>query len=119
MSKVARLNREQQRVQVYTLRQQGLSWGKIAKQTKKTRATVFKMVRRVKENKGFKEKPRSGRPRKLSERDNRKVVSVLRKSPKKSLEAVRKVAKADHKIDVSRYTIRRILRSSDSASRHA
>jgi transposase len=111
------LNREQQRVNIWTLREQGLSWNKISQMTGKDRKTIRRICKRVKESGSFKDKSRSGRPSKLSERDRRMVVGVLRKSPNKTAEAVRKEVLSSHNIKVCRKTIARVLKESGYVSR--
>src|SRR5215217_8097750 len=102
MPKSLKLNREQQRIQVWTLRGEHLSWNQIAARTGKSRETCRKICKRVKKNGIFKDKPRSGRPSKLTDRDRRHIIETLRKSKVKTAEAVRKEVAADLNIKVCR-----------------
>ncbi len=111
------MNRVEQRVNIWTLREQGLSWNEIVKITGKDRKTVRRICKRVKEDGSFKDRPRSGRPSKISERDRRAIVGVLRKTKKKTAESVRKEVLVSHNIQVSRKTIARVLKKSGYASR--
>lgn len=117
MPKAVKVEREHLKVKVWTLREQLFSWGDIAKATNRSKSTVRGIYRRVKNNGGFKDKPRSGRPLKLTDRDRRVIVGILNKSKKKSSEVVRKQAAVDHNIDVSTSTIRRSLKKSGYVAR--
>src|SRR3990167_9524169 len=102
MPRTLKLNREQQRVEILTLRNQGLSWSQIATATNKSRSSVWKTVKRVQSTGNFKDASRSGRPRKLNERHRRAVIGILRNSTAKTAEAIRREAAAHHNIKVSR-----------------
>ena len=117
MPKTPNLNREQQRVQIWTLRQQGLSWKKIATETKKLPQNCRKICQRITKTGSFKDQPRTGRPRKLDERKTRTIVDILQKSKVKTAEAVRKEASTHHNINVSANTIRRVLKRSGYVAR--
>ena len=112
MPKNLQFNREQTRVKIHSLRQSGQTWREIAAATGKSNETARKTYGRVVKNNSFKEKPRTGRPRKLSERDRRLVVSLLRKSDIKTPERVRKEASVHHNIKVSSSTVRRAFKES-------
>jgi hypothetical protein len=58
----------------------------------------------------FKDKPRSGRPCKLTDRDRRHVIETLRKSKVKTAEAVRKEAATYLNIRVCRKTIAKVFK---------
>jgi transposase len=116
MSRTVKLNREQQRVEILTLRNQGLSWSQIAASTNKSRSSVWKTWKRVQNTGSFKDASRSGRPRKLNERDRRVVVGILRNSTSKTAEAIRREAAAHHNMNVSTQTIRRSLKQAGYAS---
>lgn len=112
MSKAVKLNREQQRIEVWALREEGLSWNQLVSRTGKDRKTLRRICKRVKETGNFKDKPRSGRPSKLNDRDRRRVVGILRKSKVKTAEAVRKEASASLHVKVCRNTIAKALKES-------
>ncbi|HYN44572.1 MAG TPA: IS630 family transposase [Candidatus Limnocylindrales bacterium] len=117
MPKNLEFNREQTRVKIHSLRESGKTWREIAEATGKSKETVRKIYGRVVKNNSFKEKPRTGRPRKLSERDRRVIVSILRKSEIKTPERVRKEASAHHNIDISESTVRRAFKESGFVAR--
>ena len=117
MGKNLELNREQTRVKIHSLRESGQSWREIASATGKSRDGVKKIYKRIVKNNSFKEKPRSGRPRKLSDRDRRLIVNTMRKSDIKTPERVRKEASAHHNIDASESTVRRVFKESGYVAR--
>jgi transposase len=117
MPKNLEFNREQTRVKIHSLRESGKTWREIAEATGKSKETVRKIYGRVVKNNSFKENPRTGRPRKLSEGDRRVIVSILRKSEIKNPERVRKEASAHHNIDVSESTVRRAFKESGFVAR--
>jgi transposase len=110
MPKTLQLNREQQRIAVWTLRGEGLSWNQIAKRTGKDRTTCLRICKRIKETSSFKDKARTGRPRIFTDRDRRRIVRILRKSKVKTAEAVRKEVASNLNIKVCHNTIAKTLR---------
>jgi len=100
MPKGLKTNREQLRVSVHTLREGGKTWREIGLQCGKTKDSVRKIFYRVSKNKSFKDKPRSGRPQKLGERESRILTRILANSDQKTAEAVRKQASVHHNIFV-------------------
>src|SRR5215207_7972230 len=101
----SKLIREQTRVQIVALKNEGLSLKEISQKTGKHRRTIQRICKRVEETKSFKDKQRSGRPKVLDERKRRIIARILEKSNIKTAEQVRKEAKQFHNIDVSRDTI--------------
>jgi transposase len=117
MPSALKKNRENLRVSVHSLREAGFTWGKIAKQCGKTKDAVRKIYYRVVKNNDFKDKPRSGRPRKVGERERRILTRIVAKSKHKSVEVVRKQASVHHNIVVSKDTVRRCLNQSGFVAR--
>ena len=109
MSTFAKLSKENQRVRICTLREEGHSYKIIAKKTGKPYQSISKICRRVKKTKSFKDRPRSGRPKLIDERKMRVLARILQKSKVKTAEFVRKEARMFHGIDVSRDTVARAL----------
>ena len=72
MPKNLEFNREQIRVKVHSLRESGKTWREIGDATGKSKDAARKIYYRVINNNSFKEKPRSGRPHKLS--DEREIA---------------------------------------------
>jgi transposase len=117
MPKNLKLNREQMRVKVHSLRESGQSWREIGLATGKSKDAVRKIYRRVVKNNSFVDKPRSGRPRKLTERDRRVIVNIMRKSEIKTAERARKEAASHHNINVSESTVLRAFHESGYVAR--
>jgi len=117
MPKGLKTNREQLRVSVHTLHEGGKTWREIGLQCGKTKDSVRKIFYRVSKNKSFKDKPRSGRPQKLGERESRILTRILANSDQKTAEAVRKQASVHHNIFVSKDTVRRCLNKSGYVAR--
>lgn len=111
MPKQPKLSRENKRVQIVTLKNEGFSLQKIAERTGTDRRTIQRICKRVKQSNSFKDKPRHGRPKALNEREKRIVSRTLQKSDSKNAESVRKLIKSDHSINVSRDTVARVLKS--------
>lgn len=105
------MSREQRRLKIVTLRDEGFSVKEIAKRTGADRRTVQRVCKRVKDTGNFKEKHRTGRPALLDARKRRIIARILQRIETKNAEAVRKEAKTLHNIDVSRDTISRALKS--------
>lgn len=70
---------------IVQLREDGKSYGEIAKTVKKNRATVQSIIKKYRETGNISNKPRSGRPKVLSNRDIRLLIQKVKKIPKKAL----------------------------------
>jgi transposase len=112
MPKILKLNREQERIRVWTLREEGLSWSQIATRTGKNRKSCRRICKRVKETGSFKDKPHTGRPSKLTDRDRRHIVGILRNNKEKNAEAIRKEAAATFNVKLCRNSIAKVLKES-------
>lgn len=117
MPKRPKLSRENKRVQIVTLRNEGFSVKEISERTNSDRRTIQRICKRVNQTNSFKDKPRSGRPQILGEREKRIVTRTLKKSDSKNAESVRKIVKAENGIDVSRDTIARVLKEAGFVAR--
>lgn len=117
MPSAPKLNREDQRIQIWTLRNEGLSWKNIVSKTNKDRRTCQRIFKRVKETGSFKDKTRPGRPRKIDDRNKRHLVRLLQKGKDKNAEALRKDASSTLNLKVCRNTIAKALKESGYACR--
>jgi len=117
MSQAPILTREQNRVKIVALKEEGLTLAQIINRTGSDRRTIQRVWKKFKKNGSYEDQPRSGRPTKLNDREKRKVAQILRKGEATNAEAIRKVAKAHHEIDVSRDTVARTLASFGYAAR--
>jgi transposase len=112
MSQAPILTREQNRVKIITLKEEGLTLKEIMDRTGSDRRTIQRVCKAYRETGSFQDRSRPGRPKKLNDRQKRVIVRILRKGEATNAESIRKVAKAHHEIDVSRDTIARALDSS-------
>ena len=117
MSQAPILTREQNRVKIITLKEEGLTLKEIMDRTGSDRRTIQRVCNAYRETGSFQDRSRPGRPKKLNDRQKRVIVRILRKGEATNAESIRKVAKAHHEIDVSRDTIARALDSSGYAVR--
>ncbi|XP_044130795.1 zinc finger protein 219-like isoform X4 [Bufo gargarizans] len=76
------------REKVVTLHQQGLSQSKIAKQTGVSRCAVQALLKKHKETGNIEDRRRSGRPRKLSAADERRIMLTCLQNRKMSSSAI-------------------------------
>jgi transposase len=117
MSGGPQLTKENRRVKIVTLKEEGLSLKQIAEKTNSHRRTVQRICKTVRETNSFKDRPRSGRPPLLNERDKRVIARIIQKKEASNAESIRKVANLHYEIDVSRDTISRALTSFGYAAR--
>ena len=97
--------KEGKRVQIVTLKNEGKSLREIAAKTGYTKRGIQKVCENVKETESFKDRPRSGRPKLLDDRDRRNIARSLAKSDVKTAEMARSELKQYHDKDVSRDTV--------------
>jgi transposase len=109
MTHCPKLTRENKRVKIVTLREEGLTLREIKSRTGTDRRTIQRICKNVRENGSFKDRARSGRPPLLNDRKKRVIANILRRGEASNAEAIRKVARIDHEIDVGRKTIARAL----------
>jgi transposase len=111
------MTRQEKRAQVAALKNQGVSNQEIAVATGLSVSGIQKINRTVKQTNSFKDRPRSGRPRKLSDRNNRTIVRMLKKKETQTATTISKALKSSHNIEVSRFTVARALKSHGYACR--
>ena len=111
------MTRQEKRAQVTALKNQGVSNQEIAVATGLSVSGIQKIFRTVKQTNSFKDRPRSGRPPKLSDRNNRTIVRMLKNKETQTATNISKALKTSHKIEVSRFTVARALKSLGYACR--
>lgn len=111
------MTRQEKRAQVFALKNQGVSNQDIAAETGLSVSGIQKINRTVKQTNSFKDRPRSGRPPKLSDRNNRTIVRMLKKKETQTATSISKALKTSHNIQVSRKTVARSLKLSGYACR--
>lgn len=101
---------------VINMHRMGKSYTEIGKLVKRSRSTIQKVVNRFKQENRIENKARTGRPRKLSEREERYICNEAWKDPKKS--AVKLAVEVQKNFDttVHEETIRRVLHKSNLKS---
>lgn len=98
-----------ERERIINLWKDGLSQRKIGKLVDKSRATVQSVMRKYKTEGIITNKTRQGRPRKLTEREERQILREVTKNPKLSVAQLHADIKEKCRIDVSASTVRRTI----------
>jgi transposase len=111
------MTRQERRVQVVTLKNLGVKNEEIAVTTGFSVRGIQKIFKTVKQTNSFKDRPRKGRPRKLTDRNKRAAVKMLKKKEATTATAISKALKSSHNIQVSRKTVARALKSCGYACR--
>src|SRR5690349_19495866 len=106
-----KLSRQEKRVQVMTLSKQGVSNREIAKITGLTVRGIQHIKKRVNLTHSFKDRPRSGRPRKLTERNKRLISKLLKKKETRTATTIAKSLKTHNNINVCRRTVSNALKT--------
>ena len=91
----------------------------IAKVINRPRSTVHSIIDRFGTTKSLQNKPRSGRPRKVTDRMRRKIMNLVKQNPKMSSSKILKDISNIEEVDLSRSTVRNVLHSSRYHSRSA
>jgi transposase len=100
---------------INALQQAGHTHAEIVAQTGVPRSTVSRIIKRKKETGLNTERPRSGRPPKLSRAENTRIVRTARKNPRLSLQAVA----VEAGLEISTFTVRTTLAAKGIHSRIA
>ena len=111
------LTRQEKRAQVVALKQQGILNNDIAVATGLTVRGIQKINCTVKHTHSFKDRPRSGRPEKLTDRNKRTLAKMVKKKETSNASAISRALKTTHSIAVSPDTVRRSLKSLGYACR--
>jgi transposase len=83
----------------------GKNGAQIAEELKLPRSTVYRTINLSSDRDANQSKPRSGRPKRCTTRDERRVLRLVQKNPKMTWHAV----VAAHDLAVSKRTLQRIL----------
>jgi transposase len=105
------------RMRIVALREEGFTLKEITARTDACRRKIQRVCKRFRETGSIQDRPRSGRPPLLNDRQKRVVAQILRKKEATNAESIRKVAVAHHDIVVSRDTIARTLQTFGYAAR--
>jgi transposase len=104
------MTRQERRVQVVTLKNLGVTNKEIASTTGLSVRGIQKIFKTVKQTNSFKDRPRKGRPPKLTNRSKRAAVRLLNKKEATTATAISKALKTSHNIQVNRKTVSRALK---------
>lgn len=104
---------------ILNLHNQNKTYAEIAKAINRSRYTVRSVIKRLKGKENVEDHSRSGRPPKLSEREKRKVVNIIKQNPKTSSTAIAAMLREDLGTDVHPITVRRVLKSAGYNARVA
>ena|SRR5688572_1917611 len=111
------MTRQEKRAQVIALKQRGISNAEIATSTGLSVRGIQKINSTVKVTHSFKDRPRTGRPPKLTDRNCRSIGRMVKKKETSTATAITKALKTSHNINVSRQTVSRSLKSMGYACR--
>jgi transposase len=111
------MTRQEKRAQVVALKNQGISNHEIAVTTGLSVRGIQKIFSTVKDTNSFKDRPRCGRPPKLTDRNKRTIVRMLKKKETSTATAISKALRTPHQIEVSPDTVGRALKSLGYACR--
>lgn len=103
--------KEQLRFRAQKLHSEGKSDVYIANRLSKTIKWVKRCLKRFEELGTFKDRPRKGRPKKLTPRDQARLVKAVKGKPRRSLRKTSTSFETSKKEKVSRETIRKSIRS--------
>jgi len=81
------------------------------------RSTIHYIIKKSKSERTVKNKYRSGRPKKLTEREERALIGEIKKNPKISATKLATIVKENFKKDVNPELCRRVLRENDYHAR--
>lgn len=97
----------------------GLTQQKIAELVNRPRTTIHYIIKKWKDEKTIENKTRCGRPKALSEGDERWLVRLVKKNPKTNATVLSKSVKENLNIAVTTQTIRNYLKTNDYRGRAA
>lgn len=92
--------------------EQGKSYADINKIVGRPKSTIQNVINRYNKENRIENKVRSGRPRKLTERDERKIASIIKKDPFKSAPKIATDIQISLNKTVSPWTVARSLQRS-------
>lgn len=104
---------------ILNLHEQGKSYLEIGYIIKKSRFTVRSVIKRFFGKANLINATRSGRPQKLTDREKRKIVNIIKRDPKTTSSEVAAILKDECNVEVHPMTVRRSLRNAGYKSRVA
>ena len=114
--KMVRL-KEEQRVRICTLLDEKLySITELAKEYKVSKSTISRLYEKFKQTDSVKDLPKSGRPRSLTERTERRAVRYIASGECSTAVQVQKKLQTEYNISISSETVRRVFKKNDLRS---
>ena len=107
----------EQRARIILLFEEGYTSRQIATREKVAQSTVIDTRKRMQVTGNLHDKQRSGRPRLLSKRHERRIVRYISSGECSTAVDIQKKLKIDDQIDISAETIRRILKKNGLKSK--
>lgn len=104
---------------VLRLHQENKSYAEIAKVINRSRYTIRNIIKRFQGGNSLRNRHRTGRPRKITEREERKIVRTVKKKPKITASEISAMLRADDNLNVHSETVRRALKRAGLSSRIA
>src|SRR3990167_1351000 len=111
------MTQQEKRAQVVVLKEQGIINKEISAATGLSVRAIQYINKNVKHTHSFKDRPRSGRPPKLTDRNKRTIARMVKKKETSTATAISKALKSSHQITVSPDTVKRSLKSFGYACR--
>lgn len=102
---------------IVKLKNEGKSLREIGAIVNKPRSSVQRVIENFKSSKKITSKPRGGRPRKLSQRDERDILRIIKQNPKTNASKISQGIKELKNIAVTPQTVRNVLHRHDLRSR--
>lgn len=118
MPKGKELSVAEKKIMIY-LYEQGHSIAYICDMFERSHSTISSAINRLIKRKSLENMPRSGRPKMLSTREERKILQENRNNPHLSAPKINNILRTSYNTIVSDETVRRVLRDNDIHGRVA
>jgi transposase len=107
----------EKRARIATLLEEGYSTRQIADREGLSHTAVWKIGKRAEKYHTYRDLPRSGRPRRFTEREERKIVRLVKSGKCETAVDVQSQLRAEEDVNVSTNTLRRIFQRHDLVAR--
>ena len=119
MSRKTKETAIEERKIILNLYKMNKSYNEIAQIINRSRFTVRSVIKRFKSEENLENQIRSGRPSKVTIREKRKIVNIVKKDPKTNSTEIASMLKAECEKEVSTKTVRRVLKDAGYSARAA
>lgn len=110
---------EEERKIILELHKQNKTCAQIGEIVKRSRYTIYSIIKRFKNETSLKSRPHTGRPRKLSTKEERKIVRKVKQNPKITSTQIAAEVKEELGKEIHPKTVRRTLHRAGYSSRVA